>query len=90
MVWREVDGPRVTPPTRAGFGTRLIERGLANDLNGEVRITYPADGVVCIIRARLDGESPDADEDDEDAPPVRRASRGAAARPAEGVEQPSA
>ncbi|HET6971215.1 MAG TPA: HWE histidine kinase domain-containing protein, partial [Phenylobacterium sp.] len=55
MVWREIDGPRVTPPTRAGFGTRLIERGLASDLNGEVRIAYPVDGVVCTIRARLDG-----------------------------------
>jgi two-component sensor histidine kinase len=63
MVWREVDGPRVTPPTRAGFGTRLIERGLASDLNGEVRTFYPVDGVVCIIRARLDAESPDATDD---------------------------
>ncbi|MBW8813243.1 MAG: hypothetical protein JF588_07430 [Caulobacterales bacterium] len=56
MVWREIDGPRVTPPTRAGFGSRLIEKGLASDLNGEVRIAYPADGVVCIIHARLDAE----------------------------------
>lgn len=55
-TWREIDGPRVNPPTRAGFGTRLIERGLAADLNGEVRIDYPADGVVCTIRARLDSE----------------------------------
>ena len=53
-TWREIDGPRVSPPTRAGFGTRLIERGLAADLNGEVRIQYPVDGVVCTIRARLD------------------------------------
>jgi two-component sensor histidine kinase len=53
-TWRESDGPRVTPPTRAGFGTRLIERGLAADLNGEVHIAYPVDGVVCTIRARLD------------------------------------
>jgi hypothetical protein len=44
----------VRPPTRAGFGTRLIERGLAADLNGEVNIAYPVDGVVCTIRARLD------------------------------------
>jgi two-component sensor histidine kinase len=52
-TWREIDGPRVSPPSRAGFGTRLIERGLAADLNGEVRIEYPIDGVVCTIRARL-------------------------------------
>jgi len=54
IVWREHDGPPVSPPTRVGFGTRLIERGLAADLNGEVRIAYPLDGVVCTIRARLD------------------------------------
>jgi len=53
-VWRESDGPLVSPPTRAGFGTRLIERGLAADLNGEVSLSYPVDGVVCTIRARLD------------------------------------
>ena len=53
-TWRESDGPRVSPPTRAGFGTRLIERGLAADLNGHVTISYPVDGVVCTIRARLD------------------------------------
>jgi two-component sensor histidine kinase len=55
-TWREVDGPRVRPPTRAGFGTRLIERGLAADLNGDVRIDYPVDGVICSIRARLDSD----------------------------------
>jgi len=55
-VWREIDGPPVSPPTRAGFGTRLIERGLASDLNGEVTIAYPRDGVVCTIHANLDDE----------------------------------
>ena len=56
-VWRERDGPRVSPPTRAGFGTRLIQRGLAADLNGEVTIAYPVDGVVCTIRAALDADA---------------------------------
>lgn len=55
-VWREVDGPPVSAPTRTGFGTRLIERGLAADLNGEVSMTFPPDGVVCTIRAQLDPE----------------------------------
>lgn len=70
-TWREVDGPRVTPPTRAGFGTRLIERGLAADLNGEVRIDYPIDGVVCTIRARLDP----SDGHDPLPPPPRATAR---------------
>jgi len=65
MIWREHDGPRVTPPTRAGFGTRLIERGLAADLNGKVDIAYPVDGVVCTIDALLD----ESDEPSTLAPP---------------------
>ena len=79
-TWRESDGPRVNPPSRAGFGTRLIERGLAADLNGEVRIDYPADGVVCTIRARLDSA-----EDGEPAEPLKPAgSHRAVATPLEG------
>src|SRR3546814_12781774 len=31
MKWVERGGPPVTPPTRRGFGTRMIERGLAAD-----------------------------------------------------------
>ena len=65
MVWREHDGPRVVAPTRSGFGTRLIERGLAADLNGKVEIVYPVDGVVCTIDAMLD----ETDETSSLAPP---------------------
>lgn len=76
-TWKELDGPRVNPPTRAGFGTRLIERGLASDLNGEVSIRYPPDGVVCTIRTRLDAADLDAPRD---APaPRRRRTRSAVA-----------
>ncbi|HEU0133741.1 MAG TPA: HWE histidine kinase domain-containing protein, partial [Allosphingosinicella sp.] len=34
LQWRETGGPRVEAPGRRGFGTRLIERGLAADLGG--------------------------------------------------------
>lgn len=53
VVWREVGGPLVAPPTRKGFGSRLIERGLASELGGEVRIVYDPAGVVCTIDAPL-------------------------------------
>jgi len=75
IVWREEDGPPVTPPTRTGFGTRLIERGLAADLNGDVRIAYPLEGVVCTIHARLDDNPDDAAF----APPPRFDTRSAKA-----------
>lgn len=67
-TWREVDGPHVSPPTRAGFGTRLIQRGLAADLNGQVEINYPAAGVVCTIDACLEA----TDEEAETAAATRR------------------
>jgi hypothetical protein len=42
-------GPPVTPPGRKGFGSRLIEGGLAQELDGEVRLDYEPAGVVCQI-----------------------------------------
>jgi PAS domain S-box-containing protein len=49
LRWRESGGPVVTPPGRKGFGSRLIEGGLAQDLDGEVRLYYEPAGVVCQI-----------------------------------------
>ncbi|KQZ33147.1 PAS domain-containing protein [Caulobacter sp. Root1472] len=55
LTWTETGGPPVQPPTRRGFGSRLIERGLAAELSGEARIDFKPDGVVCRIEAALDG-----------------------------------
>lgn len=49
LRWQEKDGPPVTPPSRKGFGSRVIERGLAHELDGTVDLDYPTDGVVCTI-----------------------------------------
>ena len=32
LRWLEKDGPLVAPPTHKGFGSRVIERGLAREL----------------------------------------------------------
>jgi PAS domain S-box-containing protein len=53
LVWRERDGPPVRPPTRTGFGSRLIQRGLAVELKGNVDLDYAPDGLVCTITAPL-------------------------------------
>ena len=50
-TWQEFGGPVVASPTRRGFGTFLIERVLAADFGGSVRIQYPPPGVVCELRA---------------------------------------
>ena len=49
LIWHEKDGPPVAPPTRKGFGTRVIERGLAHELEGTVHLDYRANGLVCTI-----------------------------------------
>jgi PAS domain S-box-containing protein len=55
LLWREAGGPPVTPPTRRGFGSRLIERLLAQDMEGEVTLSFAPEGVVCSIDAPLPG-----------------------------------
>jgi PAS domain S-box-containing protein len=55
ITWTEAGGPLVTSPTRKGFGSRLIERGLAGELGGEARIDYRETGVICSIRAPMTG-----------------------------------
>jgi two-component sensor histidine kinase len=47
----ERGGPPVAPPGRRGFGTRLIERSLAQDMSGQARIEFALTGVVCTVEA---------------------------------------
>jgi two-component sensor histidine kinase len=54
LEWREADGPAVVPPQRRGFGSRLIERGLAQELGGEARLEFRPTGLWCEITARLE------------------------------------
>jgi PAS domain S-box-containing protein len=49
LCWQEKNGPAVKPPSRKGFGSRVIERGLAHELNGKVHLDYRSGGVVCTI-----------------------------------------
>ncbi|MEX6509108.1 PAS domain S-box protein [Jiella sp. M17.18] len=53
LTWREASGPTVTPPTRKGFGSRLLMSGLGAETNAEVELAYPETGVVCTIRFTL-------------------------------------
>ncbi|WP_246718611.1 PAS domain-containing sensor histidine kinase [Microvirga terrestris] len=53
LCWEERGGPPVASPERRGFGTRLIERSLAQELAGEVSLAYVPTGVVCTVKAPL-------------------------------------
>jgi two-component sensor histidine kinase len=58
LTWRESGGPSVEEPSRRGFGTRLIERSLAQDLDGKVTIAFAPEGVVCKVTAPIITDGP--------------------------------
>ncbi|HEY0680799.1 MAG TPA: HWE histidine kinase domain-containing protein [Steroidobacter sp.] len=47
IQWRESGGPSVTPPTRRGFGTRLMQRCIESDLGGVFDLAFEPGGVCC-------------------------------------------
>ncbi len=49
LRWKEQDGPKVAPPVRKGFGSQIIERRIAYELDGTACLHYPADGLQCTI-----------------------------------------
>ena len=48
LIWRETGGPAVQPPTRKGFGGRVIEEMIAQ-LKGKTRLEWCREGLVCEI-----------------------------------------
>jgi PAS domain S-box-containing protein len=54
LRWIEAGGPPVTPPDRQGFGSRLIQRSLSQDLDGTVNMDYQPTGLICTIEARCE------------------------------------
>ncbi|MCE6968759.1 PAS domain-containing protein [Cereibacter sphaeroides] len=60
LVWQERGGPPVPPPTRRGFGTRMIEQALAAEMEGSVRLRFDPEGVTCEMEAAIDPTVPSA------------------------------
>jgi two-component sensor histidine kinase len=56
LEWVEQGGPPVTPPSRRGFGSRLIERSLKGELKGEAHLDFAPDGLRCRVELPLRGE----------------------------------
>ena len=56
LTWREVGGPPATPPSRRGFGSRLIERNVRHDLAGDVKLDYSGEGLIADFSIPLDRE----------------------------------
>jgi len=53
IVWRESGGPPTRAPERRGFGSRLLESGVAREFGGVVGLEYARSGLICTIRAPL-------------------------------------
>jgi two-component sensor histidine kinase len=52
LSWVELNGPAVAPPTRRGFGTRIVEN-MIGQLKGEVRLDWREQGLRCEIELPL-------------------------------------
>ena len=49
LTWTESGGPVIAPPMHRGFGSVVIERGIAHDLGGSTSLEFDPAGVRCKI-----------------------------------------
>ena len=61
FVWRETEGPPVTPPTRKGFGTAILDQ-LAKSFGLKVEATYRPEGLIyeLVVSLNVIGTPPEA------------------------------
>lgn len=60
FLWSEHNGPPTSPPTRQGFGSRLITRNLGIAFGGSVDLSFKPSGVECRLVAPLRSSATDA------------------------------
>ena len=53
LVWEEHGGPPVAPPERRGFGTRVIDASITDQLGGRVEREWLPEGLRCTITLPL-------------------------------------
>lgn len=61
LTWSETGGPTVNPPSKQGFGTRLLERMTALETGGEAELCYKPSGFVYKLSFQMP-ESAEAEE----------------------------
>ncbi len=54
LTWKESGGPQVATPSRTGFGSRLLQKGVARDLNGDIHLDFAVEGLGCRMLVALD------------------------------------
>jgi len=58
FTWTEHGGPRVHAPTRQGFGSRLLQRVLATQLQAEVKMDFNEEGLRFAMTMPIPGDPP--------------------------------
>jgi two-component sensor histidine kinase len=53
LTWKETGGPTVRQPSRTGFGSRLLQQGIARDLAGETHLDFAVEGLGCRMLVSL-------------------------------------
>ena len=56
LAWRERGGPPVEPPSRTGFGSRLIRRAVSQELGTPIEMRFEPSGLVCEFDGPLQKE----------------------------------
>lgn len=63
LRWIEIGGPKVEKAAKRGFGSTVVERGIAMELEGKIKMAFEPKGLDCrillplsIIAARKSGE----------------------------------
>lgn len=49
LTWSELHGPTVKPPSRDGYGTRVIKGGIEGQLGGRTEFEWRPDGLRCTL-----------------------------------------
>lgn len=49
LDWIELGGPEVSKPSRAGFGSKVVDQILEASINGEVTLDWLSSGLVCHV-----------------------------------------
>jgi two-component sensor histidine kinase len=57
IVWREINGPVVTPSLECGYGVSLIRDLIPHELGGSVNLEFASEGVCCGIEVPLEART---------------------------------
>jgi two-component sensor histidine kinase len=61
LQWQEAQGPEVMPPSRTGFGSRLIKLELSHELRGTVDLLYEPKGFKAAMNFPADADTSASD-----------------------------